>query len=99
MSKITLIRPILRSGGQTVTEVGVRQPDVGSLRGLKMTDILQMDVNAMLALLPRITEPALLPSEVAGLAPADFMSLSGKVVGFFLSPDQQAQLEAMERPN
>jgi hypothetical protein len=98
MTKTTLIRPVKR-GDETLTTVGLRQPDVGSLRGLKMTDILQMDVNAMLVLLPRITEPALLPAEVAGLSPADFMSLSGKVVGFFLSPDQQAQLEAMEHPN
>jgi len=98
MKTITLVTPIARPTG-SITAVGLRKPDVGTLRGLKMTDVLQMDVNAMLSLLPRITEPALLPAEVAAMDPADFMSLAGRVVGFFMSPEQQAQLETMERLN
>lgn len=90
---------LLFQAGTEFTAVGLRKPDVGTLRGLKMTDILQMDVNAMLVLLPRITEPALAPSEVSLLDPADFMSLAGRVVAFFLTADQQAQLGPMERPN
>ncbi len=81
MSKTTLLQPLKRASGD-IASVTVRKPDVGSLRGLKLTDILQMDVTALSRLLPRITEPALLPDEVAALDPADFLGLSAAVVGF-----------------
>lgn len=98
MTKVTLTTPVKREGGDIAT-VTLRKPDVGALRGLKLTDILQMDVNAMLVLLPRVTEPALLPADVATLDPADFMTLAGGCVAFFLSPEQQAQLAATARLN
>lgn len=98
MTKTTLVSPIKREGGD-VTHVTLRRPDVGALRGLKLVDVLQMDVNALMILLPRISEPALLPHEVAALDRADFMTMAGLSVGFFLSPEQQAQLAATERLN
>ena len=61
----------------------------GELRGLKLTDVLQMDVTAMITLLPRITSPAILPDEAASLDPVDLMALSAKVVGFFMSPQER----------
>lgn len=98
MAKVNLTQPIKR-GENSIASVVLRKPEVGSLRGLKMTDILQMDVNAMMALLPRISEPALLPAEISAMDPADFMELAGRIVGFFLSPEQQAQIEATAHPN
>lgn len=93
MSKTTLVSPVKRASGD-VTTVGVRKPDVGALRGLKLTDVLQMDVNAISRLLPRITEPSLLPDEVAELDPADFLSLAAEVVGFFVTAEMKAEAEA-----
>ncbi len=93
MKSVTLTTPIQR-GETTIKTVSLRKPDVGALRGLKMTDLLQMDVNAMLLVLPRITDPALLPTEVNALDPADFLNLSGNLVSFFMTADQQAQLAA-----
>lgn len=80
-----LMQPIKR-GETVISEVALRMPDTGALRGLKLTNVLQMDVNTMQVLLPRITEPALLPDEVAGLGPADLLVLSGEVVSFFMNP-------------
>ncbi|ABA80958.1 phage tail assembly protein [Rhodobacter sphaeroides] len=93
MSKTTLLQPLKRASGD-IASVTVRKPDVGSLRGLKLTDILQMDVTALSRLLPRITEPALLPDEVAALDPADFLGLSAAVVGFFATAEMVATAEA-----
>lgn len=98
MNNISLVSPVKRATGD-ISSVGLRKPDVSVLRGLKLTDVLQMDVNALLVLLPRITEPTLLPPEVSALEPADFMTLAGRVISFFLSAEQQAQLETMDRPN
>jgi hypothetical protein len=66
-------------------------PDTGALRGLKLTDVLQMDVNAMCRLLPRITDPALMPDEVAALPPADLLMLSSEVVSFFVTDEMVAE--------
>lgn len=97
MKSVTLNTPIQR-GETTIKTVSLRKPDVGALRGLKMTDLLQMDINAMLLVLPRVTEPALLPAEVVALDPADFLTLSGNLVSFFMTADQQAQLAAEINP-
>lgn len=97
MKSVTLTTPIQR-GETTIKTVALRKPDVGALRGLKMTDVLQMDVNAMLLVLPRVTEPSLLPAEVFALDPSDFLNLSGNLVSFFMTADQQAQLAAETNP-
>lgn len=89
---ITLTEPVKR-GEETIASVTIARPDVGALRGTKLTDLMQMDVNVMLKLLPRITRPALLPAEVAALAPADFLELAGTVVSFFVSAEQMAEME------
>lgn len=94
MNNVSLLTPIKRDGEPDITLVKILKPTVGHLRGLALTDLLRMDVNAHVRLLPRVTSPALTPDEVAGLDAADLMSLIGGVVSFFVSPDQRAQLEA-----
>ncbi|SMH35807.1 phage tail assembly protein [Maritimibacter sp. HL-12] len=95
---VRLLQPIKR-GDEEIREVAIRIPSVGALRGLKLTNVLQMDVNALSVLLPRISQPALLPDEVAGLDPADFMTLAARVVGFFMTPEAKAEAEAELRLN
>lgn len=75
--------PIQR-GAQTITHVQLRKPMAGELRGIKLTELLQMDVGALQAVLPRISAPTLTPAEVAGLDPADLTELGTQVVGFFM---------------
>jgi hypothetical protein len=89
--KVTLLKPLKRDD-EEVKSVTLREPIGGDLRGLKITDILQMDVTAMTKLLPRVTSPALAPDEVGQLCPADLLSLAGGVVSFFVSPAQLADL-------
>lgn len=89
---VTLDNPIQR-GEQTISEIVVRKPMAGQLRGLNMTDILQMDVNALSKLLPRITSPALTEVDISAMDPADLMQL-GQEVGAFLLPKKLAYLTA-----
>lgn len=93
-AKVALAAPIDRKGDGAVFAVEVRKPASGALRGLKLTNVLTMDVSTMLVLLPRVTEPALLPDEVAALDPADLLALGTAVVGFFMTPQQVAELQA-----
>ena len=89
---VTLDQAIQR-GDTTITEVQLRKPKAGEMRGLNMTDVVQMDVNALTKLLPRITTPILTEAEIGNMDPADLMQL-GSEVSTFLVPKKMAYLIA-----
>ncbi len=80
---VTLDFPIKR-GATEVTEITLRKPMAGELRGVKLTDLLTLEAGAVRLLLPRVTIPTLLPHEVDLLDPADFTELATTVAGFFV---------------
>lgn len=81
--KVTLDTPIVR-GKEEIKEITLRKPNVGELRGLSMVDLLNMDINAVSTLLPRIGTPVISKEEVKQLDPADFVQLAGEVAGFMI---------------
>lgn len=81
--KVKLDQPITR-GKDTVTEITLRKPKAGELRGLSLTDVLNMDVNAIATLLPRISSPIITKDEVLNLDPADLVQLGGEIAGFLV---------------
>lgn len=89
---IELDTPITRKGGD-VTTITLRKPKAGELRGLSLTDILQMDVNALGKLLPRISDPMLTEAEVQAMDPADLVQLGGEVAGFLVPRRMKADPE------
>lgn len=82
--------PIIR-GNLTISEVNINKPKTGALRGLSLSDLLKLDVDTVIKLVPRVSTPPLAEHEVAALDPTDFLSLSTAVVGFFASKDQRAK--------
>lgn len=82
MTKVTLSAPVARGEGQ-IAHVTLRAPRAGELRGLKLLDVMQMDVGALIRLVPRIAEPGLTEDEVAALPLADLTRLGVAVAGFF----------------
>ncbi len=90
---VTLSAPV-EIDGKDVTGIDLRKPRTGELRGLKMTNVLQMDTDAMIKLLPRITQPPLTSAQVAALDPADFVALCGKTMVFFATKTDLRNLEA-----
>ncbi len=91
MSTITLETPIKR-GETTITEVTISKPNSGALRGVALLPLLQMDVNAMALVLPRITTPTLTQPEVLALDPADLMQFATEVTGFLLPKNALADI-------
>nr|WP_082615346.1 phage tail assembly protein [Acidovorax sp. Root267] len=89
---IALDTPIQRTG-QTITHVQVRKPNAGALRGLSLVEVLQMNVTALQALLPRVTEPPLLRQEVDAMDPADLVALGSEVVGFLVPKAQRESFQ------
>lgn len=83
----TLDYPI-RLNGQVVhaagTEIKVRKPGSGELRGLQLQSLYQLDVASLELLGPRITSPRLEKPHMAALDPSDMMQFGAEVMDFLL---------------
>lgn len=85
---ITLEEPIKR-GESKIASIRLRKPASGELRGLKLLDLLNGDVNATIRLVPRISEPTLTEQEVAALEPADLLSCADGIAAFLQKKGEQ----------
>ncbi|WJM53926.1 phage tail assembly protein [Pseudomonas asiatica] len=78
---VELDTPVKR-GDSTIAVVTLRKPSSGELRGIQLSDLLQMDVGALIKLVPRIS--LLTEGEVRAMDPADLVAIGVKVTGFLL---------------
>ncbi|PRP71743.1 phage tail protein [Chromobacterium amazonense] len=85
---IQLDAPIQR-GETKIEAIELRRPGAGELRGLKLVDVLQLDVDAAIKLLPRLSMPALTEEEAKRLDPADLLQCATVVAGFLLKKSEQ----------
>lgn len=88
-NSVTLDYPLKR-GDTELHTVHLRKPMSGELRGIKLTELLALDVGAVQLLLPRITTPTMTAHEAANLDPADLTELATKVAGFFVRKSARA---------
>lgn len=82
--KTTILETPIQRGETLIRDIALRKPKAGELRGVNLTDLLQMDVVAVTKVLPRISDPTLTEAEIASLDPADFLALASEVAGFLL---------------
>ncbi|MEZ3500769.1 phage tail assembly protein [Pantoea sp. KPR_PJ] len=75
----------LKRGEAEIAQVELIKPNAGTLRGVRLADLASSDVDALLTVLPRITQPALTKAECNSLDPVDLIVLGGKVIGFLQS--------------
>ena len=90
-NSITLDTPIKR-GDKEITAITLRKPASGELRGLSLTELLQMDVTGLSKLMPRISSPTLTEHEVFNLDPADLVQLGAVAAGFLLPKAAQPEV-------
>lgn len=88
---VVLDEPIVR-GNTTITQVELRKPMSGELRGVSLSDLLNLEVNALRKVLPRITTPTLTDIEVGRMDPADLLELGNKVGLFLLRKSMKAEV-------
>lgn len=81
---VTLESPIQR-GNLLIEQVTVTKPNAGTLRGVSLAAVANSDVDALIKVLPRMTYPPLLESDVVKMELPDMVTLASKVIGF-LSP-------------
>jgi hypothetical protein len=80
---VTLDTPI-RRGTTSIDSITLRKPNSGELRGVSLAELLNMDVNSLVKVIPRISSPSLTAVEVTSMDPADLFALGTKVSGFLL---------------
>ncbi|MFJ2988342.1 phage tail assembly protein [Collimonas sp. NPDC087041] len=80
---ITLDEPIVR-GDTVISEITIRRPKAGALRGVSLMDLGNLSVAALQTVLPRITQPTLTAQEVAGMDPADLTEIGSEVAIFLV---------------
>nr|WP_314532973.1 phage tail assembly protein [uncultured Pseudomonas sp.] len=74
----------IRRGTTSIDSITLRKPNSGELRGVSLSELLQMDVNSLVKVVPRISSPTLTAIEVTSMDPADLFALGTKVCGFLL---------------
>lgn len=90
---IVLEQPIKR-GESSITEITLRKPAAGELRGLKLADLINGDVNATIRLVPRISQPTITEQEVAALDVADLLSCADAIASFLQKTGSTAESPA-----
>lgn len=80
-NQVELDTPIQR-GKIEIGVITLRKPTAGELRGIHLSELLQMDVASLIKLIPRISE--LNEYEAGRLDPADMVAVGVKVSGFLL---------------
>lgn len=88
-ASVPLETAIIR-GGQRIDRLDLRKPGAGELRGLKLVDVINMDVTALITLLPRITSPTLTTADVSAMDLPDLTACAVEVASFFLTRAQRA---------
>ncbi len=86
---IVLETPIKR-GEQVIESLSLRKPSAGELRGVNLTDLLQLDVTTLQTVIPRISNPILTTADVAGMDPADLVTIGTEVADFLLPKSAKA---------
>ena len=97
---IDLDQPILR-GEMVISQVNINKPKTGALRGLSLSDIMKLDVDVIIKLIPRVSTPTIVEHEAANLELVDLMKIATAVIGIFGTAEQRqkARAEAVAEKN
>lgn len=92
---VQLVQPIERANGEPITEITLVKPNAGSLRGLKVPDLVSGDVSTVLTLIPRISQPVVSAHDAEKLETEDLGEIAGAIFGFFMTPTDKAKMAQM----
>ncbi|AIU74078.1 tail protein [Hafnia alvei FB1] len=96
---VTLSKPIMRDGNEITTiTITDEVKQAGSLRGLRLVNVMNMDVDSITTLLTRCTSPRLKQTEIAAMATTDFV-VCCEVLTPFLAPPEPGTKNETETEN
>lgn len=97
MNTITLSVPLKR-GEQQITEITLHEPNAGALRGLSLGDVINAKVDAVITLIPRVSEPKITEAEMRDMNLRDLAMLAGGISDFFLTEAEKATVRDLLSP-
>jgi hypothetical protein len=78
---ITLSSPII-NGKTEITKITIRKPLAGDLRGVKLLNFVDADIDSLAKVLPRISTPTLSEQDVYNMDLADLTNVVVEMSGF-----------------
>ncbi|OCG45169.1 hypothetical protein A9G28_12900 [Gilliamella sp. Fer1-1] len=84
----------LQSGKNTITELTIRKPLTGDLRGIKLVDFIELDIDSLAKVLPRITTPTIAEHEVFNLDLIDLSAITQVIAGFLSTTSNDVTTES-----
>ncbi|NKS46129.1 phage tail assembly protein [Acinetobacter lwoffii] len=94
---VDLDEPI-KIGGTTYTKVEVRKPSVPALRKIRISELLNGDVNSICTILPLCTTPTISQAMLNNgvVEPADIVQLGAAVIYFLQPKSVRAELSLQQ---
>lgn len=92
LKSVDLDEPIKRAGGE-IARLLIRKPKAGALRGVTLMSLVQVDVQALCTVLPRVCDPILTPAEIRDMDPADLLSAGATLASFFISKAERLAIQ------
>ncbi len=80
---VTFAKPIER-GEQKIESIQLREFSTGEIRGLNMVDLVQLQTDALITLVPRISLPPLTKNEVEALPPSEMFKIATEIANFLV---------------
>lgn len=87
--EIELSTPII-NGKTEITKITIRKPLAGDLRGIKLVDFMDADVDSLAKVLPRISMPILSSQDVYNMDIIDLSNVVGKIADFLTQKSDNA---------
>lgn len=83
----------IQMGEQQITSITVRKPNVPALGGVSIQQLYNYETDALVKVLPRVTNPPLTAQQVKALDVVDLIQLGGQVVNFLYPKQVQNALK------
>lgn len=90
---LTLENPIQR-GETTITTLTLHKPKGGTLKGISIRAVMDMECDTVQRLLPRICDPKLTAQEALNLEAEDIAMAGVKIADFFLPQSVKVTLDS-----
>lgn len=85
----------LENGDNVITRVTLHKPNSGALRGTSLSALVNLDVDSLRKVLPRVSTPTLTEWQVTMMDPADLVALGGIFIGFLMPKAVKAKMESL----
>lgn len=90
--EVTLDTPIMR-GENAISHFVMRKPVGGTLRGVNMGPLSQGSYDEVRKIIPRISDPVILATELDQMGAEDLMTITGELMDFLSSSAVKAAFQ------